>query len=132
MNVDDHLSSLIAGRSSGRPFTLINDGDLLGLSPISVSAVPFVPGIDIFGVLVGLLVVFFGFWIVCLVDYGGLFPVVLELIIAGCDMLVGRNAGTDLHRVLGRLLIQVSLMISFVCSVTLVVLVNCCWLISYL
>ena len=64
--------------------------------------------------------------------YGGLFPVILELIIAGCDMLVGRNAGTDLHCVLWKLLTQVSLMISFECSVTLVVLVDCFWLVSYL
>ena len=54
----------------------------------------------IYGVLAGLSVVFSGFWIVCLVVYGGLFPVILELIIAGCGILVGRNAGTDLHRVL--------------------------------
>ena len=27
----NHVSSLIAGRWSGRPFPLVNDGDLLGL-----------------------------------------------------------------------------------------------------
>ena len=32
LNVVNHLSSLIAGRWSGRPFPLINDGDLLGLA----------------------------------------------------------------------------------------------------
>ena len=98
--------------------------------PISVSAVHVGPGIDN-GVLAGLLVVFSDFWIVCLVVYGDLFCVILELIIADCGILVGRNAGMDLHRVLWKLLIQVSLMISFGCSVTLVVLVQCFWLVSY-
>ena len=32
LNVVNHLSSLISGRWSGRPFPLINDGDLLGLA----------------------------------------------------------------------------------------------------
>ena len=99
--------------------------------PISVSAVPVGPGIDI--------------WRSCRF-IGGIFrfldrlpgglrrfiPVILVLIIAGCGILVGRNAGTDLYRVLWKLLIQVSLMISFECSVTLVVLVHCFWLVSYL
>ena len=32
LNVVNHLSSLSAGRWSGRPFPLVNDGDLLGLA----------------------------------------------------------------------------------------------------
>ena len=32
LNVVNHLSSLIAGRWSGRPFSLVNDGDLLVLA----------------------------------------------------------------------------------------------------
>ena len=32
LNVVNHLSSLIASRWSGRPFPLVNDGDLLGLA----------------------------------------------------------------------------------------------------
>ena len=32
LNVVNHLSSLIAGRWSGRPFPLVNDGDLSGLA----------------------------------------------------------------------------------------------------
>ena len=94
--------------------------------PISVSAVLVGPGIDI--------------WRSCRF-IGSIFRF-LDRLPGGSRRFIPCNIGAnhcrlrhigcmDLHSVLWKLLIQVSLMISFGCSVTLVVLVHCFWLVSY-